>query len=274
MLDSAVALTDLTESITTECIMYPFLDGGAERGDGNPTAFTGREADATGLYYRARYYDPQAQRFLSEDPTGLAGGEPIFYGYVANAPTNAIDPTGTIAWFAPPLMGGVIGRVIDPGLRLLENGGDMNCVSWREVGLSALIGAGAASLGPSGPCFGRTGQRYGAPKWWGNVHHGDRRFGWFWDGTGWGGRITLVRIQSPFRNREAAHTVVSGPAMQQAKSSVQGRSRRRRGRIRCGTNDGPPETLRLNVVYLRHDASLACGSSDAPSHRMSINSGG
>jgi RHS repeat-associated protein len=38
--------------------------------------FTGRELDSsTGLmFYRARWYDPQQGRFLTEDPAGLAGG--------------------------------------------------------------------------------------------------------------------------------------------------------------------------------------------------------
>jgi RHS repeat-associated protein len=44
-------------------------------------------------YYRARYYDPSAGRFLSEDPLGFkAGGN--FYRYVRNRPTNLTDPTG------------------------------------------------------------------------------------------------------------------------------------------------------------------------------------
>jgi RHS repeat-associated protein len=44
-------------------------------------------------YYRARYYDPSAGRFVSEDPTGFKGGV-NFYPYVANDPANQTDPTG------------------------------------------------------------------------------------------------------------------------------------------------------------------------------------
>jgi RHS repeat-associated protein len=59
-------------------------------------AFTGREWDReTGLYYyRARYYDPKAGRFISEDPIGFEGGI-NFYAYVANRPTVFRDPDGT-----------------------------------------------------------------------------------------------------------------------------------------------------------------------------------
>jgi len=57
--------------------------------------FAGREYDQeTGLYYmRARYYDPQLGRFMSEDPIGLAGGINL-YAYVANDPANSSDPFG------------------------------------------------------------------------------------------------------------------------------------------------------------------------------------
>lgn len=57
--------------------------------------YTGRERDPeTGLlYYRARWYDPQVGRFISEDPIGLAGGINQF-GYVSNNPQNATDPSG------------------------------------------------------------------------------------------------------------------------------------------------------------------------------------
>ncbi|MBZ5629404.1 MAG: RHS repeat-associated core domain-containing protein [Acidobacteriia bacterium] len=44
-------------------------------------------------YYRARYYDPNIGRFLSEDPIRFDGG-PNFYAYTANDPVSKIDLTG------------------------------------------------------------------------------------------------------------------------------------------------------------------------------------
>jgi len=57
--------------------------------------FTGRESESlTGLlYYRARFYDPQLGRFISEDPINLGGGI-NFYAYVAGNPVNLVDPLG------------------------------------------------------------------------------------------------------------------------------------------------------------------------------------
>jgi RHS repeat-associated protein len=57
--------------------------------------YTGRELDpdAELYYYRARYYDPQARRFISEDPIGLEGGANL-YAYVGNNPLSFIDPSG------------------------------------------------------------------------------------------------------------------------------------------------------------------------------------
>jgi hypothetical protein len=45
------------------------------------------------MHYRARSYDPQLGRFISEDPIGLAGGINQF-AYVGNDPQNGIDPSG------------------------------------------------------------------------------------------------------------------------------------------------------------------------------------
>jgi RHS repeat-associated protein len=63
----------------------------------DPTfSFTGREydADADLYYYRARWYDAQNGRFLSQDPAGLAAGDVNLYRYCHNDPVNFRDPSG------------------------------------------------------------------------------------------------------------------------------------------------------------------------------------
>jgi RHS repeat-associated protein len=57
--------------------------------------WAGREYDQeTELHYlRARYYDPQLGRFLSEDPIGIAGGVNL-YEYAGDDPVNASDASG------------------------------------------------------------------------------------------------------------------------------------------------------------------------------------
>lgn len=70
----------------------------------NPTAgdrflFAGREYDAQSkLYYnRARFYDPQLGRFISQDPIKFKGGDANLYRYVGNNPLSFTDPTGLTA---------------------------------------------------------------------------------------------------------------------------------------------------------------------------------
>lgn len=69
----------------------------------NPYRYTGREFDSeTGsYYYRARYYDPQIGRFISEDPIGFDAG-PNFYRYVLNNPVRFTDPLGNDVWLEGP----------------------------------------------------------------------------------------------------------------------------------------------------------------------------
>ena len=70
----------------------------------NPYGYTGREVDADDLYYyRARYYDPTIQRFLSEDPIGFDSGDFNWYRYVWDSPVNLKDPNGQFAIFIPIL---------------------------------------------------------------------------------------------------------------------------------------------------------------------------
>jgi len=59
-------------------------------------SFTGREYERKlGLfYYRARYYNPEIGRFMTNDPIGMSGGNLNFYSYVNNNSVNWIDPLG------------------------------------------------------------------------------------------------------------------------------------------------------------------------------------
>ena len=55
----------------------------------NPYTYTGREDDGTGLYYyRNRYYDPELEVFVSQDPLGDA------QRYVSGNPLSFNDPMG------------------------------------------------------------------------------------------------------------------------------------------------------------------------------------
>ncbi len=62
-----------------------------------PLRYQGQYFDAgTGLHYnRFRYYDPDAGRFISQDPPGLAGGINL-YKYAPN-PLVWVDPLGLTA---------------------------------------------------------------------------------------------------------------------------------------------------------------------------------
>ena len=95
ILGSTVALADGSGAVQTEYTYEPFGKTTASGTSSvNGFQFTGREIDGTGLsYYRARYYDPERQRFASEDPIGFDGGLNV-YAYVGNAATMYVDPLG------------------------------------------------------------------------------------------------------------------------------------------------------------------------------------
>ncbi|MDY3914811.1 MAG: RHS repeat-associated core domain-containing protein [Phocaeicola sp.] len=69
-----------------DCILDIYGDVMELRGkrDFIPFRFQGQYEDQeTGLYYnRFRYYSPETGSYISQDPIGLAGGNPMLYGYV------------------------------------------------------------------------------------------------------------------------------------------------------------------------------------------------
>ena len=64
-----------------------------------PFAFTVESDIRTELYcYRARYYHPDLQRFISEDPIEFAAGDTNLYAYARNNPLRFVDPLGLDVW--------------------------------------------------------------------------------------------------------------------------------------------------------------------------------
>lgn len=124
-LGSPVAVTDATGTVQTEYTYEPFgktTYSGAS--NSNSYQYTGRENDGTGLYYyRARFYQPQLQRFISGDSVNLtsvrlsqqddAEFDSLFdalqrepqqlndYSYVLNTPLVYLDPGGEYVQYAP-----------------------------------------------------------------------------------------------------------------------------------------------------------------------------
>ncbi|WP_267113731.1 T6SS effector amidase Tae4 family protein [Xanthomonas sacchari] len=94
-LGSTRALTNASGSLIQRYDYTPYgQTSQANTGTSNPYQYTGRERDASGLYYyRARYYSPALGRFSSEDWIGLAGGINL-YAYVNGDPLSLIDPLG------------------------------------------------------------------------------------------------------------------------------------------------------------------------------------
>lgn len=155
-LGSTVALVDGSGALQTQYTYEPF---GATSTTGaasaNPTQYTGRENDGTGLYYyRARYYDPRLQRFVSEDPIGFGGGDVNLHAYVGNNPTGYRDPSGH---FVPLILcaAGAVGSAAadSMGGRKFD---PVRAAAWCAAGLGlgllgpAIVGASEIAVGIGG----------------------------------------------------------------------------------------------------------------------------
>jgi RHS repeat-associated protein len=128
-LGNTLALADASGVVKTSYTYEPF---GATTTSGaasaNAQQYTGRENDDTGLeFYRARYYSPRLQRFLSEDPLGPAGGINL-YAYVFNNPLGWTDPLGLQLKNLNP----------DPMLVKLEN--DSDGFKWAAPAVNGVAG--------------------------------------------------------------------------------------------------------------------------------------
>jgi RHS repeat-associated protein len=135
-LGSVLKMTNASGTVTHEYRYdaYGRIEAGSTVGG---YSFTGREWDPEcGLfYYRARFYDPNMGRFLSEDPLGLGGG-PNRYAYVGGNPVMHIDPYGL---FNPT-----------KGASALLNAANAGRLYGGAL-LSALTAAGLTTAGPGNP---------------------------------------------------------------------------------------------------------------------------
>jgi RHS repeat-associated protein len=104
--------------------------------------WTGREYDAElGYYYfRARYYDPGARRFVQEDPIGYAGGRNV-YAYANGSPLNGTDADGTRFQYS---------AYVCDNCRDINSGLDDDVPVWEFPGSSYDVGLaeGAPGLDP------------------------------------------------------------------------------------------------------------------------------
>ena len=98
-----MAITDTSETVTKS---YAYAAYGQMTGESGlmsqPFTYVGEYgvmAELGGLYYmRARYYDPEVGRFISEDPIEFEGGQTNLYAYVGGNPINRMDPSGLVEW--------------------------------------------------------------------------------------------------------------------------------------------------------------------------------
>ncbi|MDQ7738070.1 hypothetical protein HUK48_12070 [Prevotella corporis] len=118
---------DSKGEVVWDCILDIYGDVLELRGkrDFIPFRFQGQYEDGeTGLYYnRFRYYSPHTGNYISQDPIGLAGGNPTLYGYVFD-PNIQIDPFGLDILYHYTNQSGMEGilqtKVIKPSLKELN----------------------------------------------------------------------------------------------------------------------------------------------------------
>lgn len=96
---NTVAITDQSQAVQNKYTYSQFgLVASQVEAVPQPFKFAGQYgvvAEPNNYYYmKARYYDANIGRFISEDPIGFEGGDLNLYVYVGNNPINRVDPLG------------------------------------------------------------------------------------------------------------------------------------------------------------------------------------
>lgn len=143
-LGSTIGLADSSGTLQTHYSYEPFGNttaGGTS--SANTFQYTGRENDGTGLYYyRARYFNPTLQRFISEDPAEFSGGSINLHSYVGNSAPNFSDPSGECLPTA--LIGAGVGLAAY-GFSHRKNPTWGGAIAWGGMGAAAGCGVGLAA---------------------------------------------------------------------------------------------------------------------------------
>jgi len=147
-LGSTLVLTDPSVSTLATYAYEPFGNTTVTSGgSANPYEYTGRENDGTGLYFnRARYYSPNFQRFISEDPAGVAGGINV-YAYASDNSVDATDPSGL--WQFTIGAGFGLGGIVTFG----NNGGQWSFGAYVGLGLGISVSVDPRNTGTATPGF-------------------------------------------------------------------------------------------------------------------------
>ena len=105
-----------------------------------------------GRYCRARYYHPQLQRFISQDPVGVQDGDNL-YAYVGGNPLARVDPFG-LSWEYSQSSGMLIHVDDESGIKTAEGWGyagageGLNNPAMQHVRDLGPLPQGSYTIGP------------------------------------------------------------------------------------------------------------------------------
>ncbi|MHB1558088.1 MAG: RHS repeat-associated core domain-containing protein, partial [Isosphaeraceae bacterium] len=150
-----------TAGTSTELASYSYLPFGgllsSSGGASNPFTFVGQYGVTSGAggldTMGARTYDPATGQFLTNDPTGLAGGDTNLRIYAGNSPLDLIDPSGDSGQ-APGLQ---VPPTLEPGYGLALPSGYQSSTTTPAV-IQQAASQSQSSLGAFGPQIQQYGQ--------------------------------------------------------------------------------------------------------------------